>query len=329
MKLDELVATLHQEGFLPSPEVSEAARPTVWYLRVLAGFGAWLATLFLLFFWAMMASESFGLGCFLGLMQCLAAGLLATRMRHEMLHQVSLSLWLTGSCLLAACIENEFHLDILGVGGLLFVLSIPYPESQGRFLTALAGALLLLVGSQEETGGVPIDILVGPLALLAGFHYLNQTSLWWRGIGRHSATFAGVAVLTMLAALSTSFWGWTKNPAGIGSTALLTLACLWLGTRALRRLNLSFGASLLVWLGLLAVAGLTLKTPGVMGGVAVLLVARESRSRWLTGIAWIYLLTFSSDYFYELELGANAKSLSLMGLGLVLLFLRRRLVGKS
>ena len=329
MKLDAIVATLHEEGFLPSAEVSEAARPTVWYLRVLAGFGAWLATLFLIFFWAMMASESFVLGCFLGLMQCLAAGILATRMRHEMLHQVSLSLWLTGSCLLAGCVENEFHVDMLGVGGLLLLLSIPYPESQGRFLTALAGALLLLVGSQEGLGTVPIDLLVGPLALLAGFHYLNQTTLWWRGIGRRSATFAGVAVLTMLAALSTSFWGWTKTPAGYGSTALLTLACLWLSSRALRRLNVSFTACLAVWLGLLSVAGLTFRSPGVMGGMAVLLVARESRSRWLTGVAWIYLLTFVTDFFYELELGANAKSLSLMGLGLVLLFWRRQLVRKS
>ncbi|MBS2037754.1 DUF4401 domain-containing protein [bacterium] len=326
MKLESILATLHEEGFLPEAGVSQAARPTVWYLRVLAGLGAWLATLFLVFFWALLASESFGLGCFLGLAQCLAAGLLASRTRHEMLHQVSLSLWLTGTCLMASCFEKQFHLEPLGLGVMLLLMSVPYPESQGRFLTALAGALLLLVGGEEA---VPLDVWVGPLALLAGFHYLNQTPLWWRGLGPRTATFAGVAVLTMLAALCSSFWGWSKHPAGPSSTALLTLACLWLSSRVLRRLQVGAAISLVCWMGLLAVGGLTFNSPGVMGAVAVLLVARESRSRWLTAMGWIYLLTFGSAYFYNLNLDANAKSLTLMALGGLLLWLRRRLTGPA
>ncbi|MFN8612522.1 MAG: DUF4401 domain-containing protein [Vulcanimicrobiota bacterium] len=326
MKLEAIVETLHEEGFLPESRVNDSARPPVWYLRVLAGVGAWLATLFLVFFWAMLASNSFILGCFLGLIQCLAAALMASRLRHEMLHQVSLSLWLTGTCLLAGCFENEFRLEPMGLGAHILLLSAPYPESQGRFLTALAGAVLVLVGSQEGAYAIPMDVWVGPLALLAGFHYLNQTQLWWKGLGRHTETFAGVAVLTMLLALCTSFWGWTRLTAGSGSTALLTLACLWLGTRVVRRLQVPLAGCLAVWFGMLVVGALTLNTPGVMGGIAVLLVARESRSRWLTVIGWIYLITFTSAYFYELEIGANAKSLSLMGLGLVLLVLRRQLV---
>ena len=41
-------------------------------------------------------------------------------------------------------------------------------------------------------GALALVLCLG-LALLAGSHYLNQTALWWRGIGRRSATFAGVA----------------------------------------------------------------------------------------------------------------------------------------
>lgn len=326
MNLDAIVATLHEEGFLTSAEVSPTGRPSAWYLRVLAGVGAWLATLFLVLFWALLAEHSFILGCFLGLLQCLAAGLLAGRARHEMLHQFSLSLWLTGNCLLATCFGFELKLEPLSLGLMLLVMGFLYPESQGRFLTSLAGALLMLVGSQES---VPMDVWVGPLALLAGFHYLNQTSLWWRGVARKTATLAGVAVLTMLGALCSSFWGWAKLPAGPGSSALLALACLWLSSRVLRRLNVSFAISLATWLGLLAVAGLTFKTPGVLGGVAVLLVACESRSRWLTVVGWIYLLTFTSAYFYNLDIDENAKSLTLVALGGVLLILRRQLVGRE
>ncbi len=327
MKLDEIVATLHQEEFLESPEISAAARPLAWYLRVLAGLGAWLSTLFLVFFWALMASQSFALGIFFGLAQSLVAALLALKRRGELLNQAALSLWLTGLCLLVATCVEEFQLDAMGAGALLLIMAAAYPESQGRFLAALAGGISLVAGLQEEA--TPMDVVVGPLALLAGFHYLNQTRLWWRGWGRRSASFAGVAVLTMLFALCSSFWGWAQLPAGAVSTGLLTLASLWLGTRVLQRLRTPFQPSLVVWLGLLAVGLLTLQTPGVMGGIGVLLLARESRNRWLGLVGWLYLLTFTTAYFYSLELSLNFKALTLMALGGLLLGLRRLLVTRA
>ena len=326
MNLEEIAATLHQEEFLASPDISPAARPMAWYLRVLAALGAWLSTLFLLFFWAIMASQSFALGIFFGLAQSLAAGLLALKRRSELLNQAALSLWLTGLCLLLVTCVEEFHLDALSGGALLLVLAAFYPESQGRFLAALAGAIAMVAGLQKD---LPMDLVVGPLALLAGVHYLNQTRFWWRGWGRRSASFAGVAVLAMLFALCSSFWGWAQFPAGPVSTALLTLASLWLSTRVLQRLKSPLHPSLVVWLGLLALGIVTFNTPGVMGGIGVLLLARESRSSWLNVMGWLYLLTFTSAYFYSLELSLNVKSITLMLLGGLLLGLRRQLVGKS
>jgi len=329
MKLEELVATLHEEEFLASAEVPESARPPAWYIRVLAGLGAWLATLFLVFFWAIMASQNYVIGVFLGLAQCLLAAFMATRLKKELLSQVTLSLWLTGACLLTFTSVEEFHWDMFASGSLLLILAAFYPESQGRFLAALAGALLIVSGTQEGITPLPLDLVVGPLALLAGLHYLNQTRLWWSGWGRRTSTFAGVAVLAMLYTLCISFWGWSKAPAGMPSTLLLTMASLWLSTRVLTRLKANTQQSVTVWLGLLGLGLVTLYSPGVMGGIGVLLLARESRSRWLIVIGWLYLLTFSSAYMYSLELTLNGKALSLAALGALLLMLRRALVGKS
>ena len=328
MKLEEIVDTLHEEEFLASSEIDPGARPSAWYIRVLAAFGAWLSTLFLVFFWAIMAAQSFALGIFLGLIQSLAAAFLARKQLSEMLNQVALSLWLTGVCLLVATCVGEFHLDAAGAGVLLLLLAAGYPESQGRFLAALAGGVALVAGLQEGMAPLPMDMVVGPLALLAGIHYLNQTRFWWRGWGRRTSSFAGVAVLTMLFALCSSLWGWTKLPAGVGSTCLLTLASLWLSTRVLQRLRAPLQPSLVVWLGLASVGLLTFNTPGVMGGIAVLLLARESRNRWLVVVGWLYLLTFTSAYYYSLEISLNFKALSLMLLGGVLLAVRRFLVAR-
>lgn len=325
MNLQQIVATLHEEEFLESAEIPVEARPPAWYLRVLAAVGAWLSTLFLVFFWAIVASQNYVLGILLGLAQSLAAGWLARKRRGEMLNQAALSLWLTGICLLVFTSVEQFHLGPGGGGILLLLLAALYPESQGRFLAALAGGICTLAGLEE----LPMDLVVGPLALLAGAHYLNQTALWWRGWGRRSASFAGAAVLVMLVALSCSFWGWLKVPAGSASTALLTLASLWLSSRVLQRLKAPLQPSLVIWIGLLATGALTWRAPGVMGGVSVLLLARESRSRWLTVVGWLYLLLFTSSFYYELDLSLNYKALSLLLLGGLLLGLRRLLVTRA
>ena len=327
MNLQELVTTLHQEDFLESGEIAAGARPPAWYIRVLAALGAWLSTLFLVFFWALMASQSFAAGIVLGLIQSLAAAWMARQRRGEMFNQMALSLWLTGVCLLVVTCVEEFRLGLLGASSLLLLLATAYPESQGRFLAALGGGVCLVLGFQEAS--IPMDLLVGPVALLAGIHYLNQTRWWWAGWGRRTASFAGVAVLTMLMALCSSFWGWTKFPAGAASTGLLTLAALWLSTRVLTRLRAPLQPSMAVWLGLLGTAALTLSTPGIMGGIGVLLLARESRSGWLTVVGWLYLLTFTSAYYSQLDLSLNYKALSLMLLGGLLLGLRRFLVNRS
>ena len=329
MTLEEIVATLQEEEFLTDAEVPLSARPPAWYIRVLAGLGAWLATLFLVFFWAIIASQNYAFGVFLGLAQCLLAGLMATRLRRELLSQVALSLWLTGACLLTFTSEQEFHGNLFGSGSLLLLLAACYPESQGRFLAALAGGILVVSSTLEGFTPFPLDIVVGPLALLAGVHYLNQTRLWWSGWGRRTSSFAGVAVLTMLYTLCLSFWGWSEAPAGVASTLLLTMASLWLSTRVLSRLKANFQRSIAVWLGLLGLGLVTLYSPGVMGGIAVLLLACESRSRWLTVIGWLYLLIFSSAYMVSLEMSLNGKAASLMAVGALLLGLRRALLGKS
>jgi len=46
-------------------------------------------------------------------------------------------------------------------------------------------------------------------------------------------------------------------------------------------------------------------------------------------VGWLYLLTFATAYFYSLDLSLNFKALTLMGLGGLLLGLRRLLVNRA
>jgi len=323
MNLRQIVETLHLEGDLEESEIPRSALPPAWYIRILSGLGAWLATLFLSFFWAILAHSEHGLGVFLGGMQCFLACLLARQVRLEFFNQFALSLWLTGSSLLiysslaALSAQSEINACLF-----LLALAAVYPENLGRFLTALAAGALAVA----SIGDMPMDLLVAPLAILAGAHYVRQRNWWCGGWGRHSDSFAGASVVTVLMALCASFWHWCRMPAGMGSTLLLTLGVLWLTTRVVARLQVPMQQGLWALVGVLALGGLTLTTPGIMAGVGVLLLACEARSRWLLLLGWLYLLIFTSAFYYNLDLLLRTKSLILVAMGALLLGLRREVL---
>ena len=107
---------------------------------------------------------------------------------------------------------------------------------------------------------------------------------------------------------------------------LLTLAVLWLATRVIARLQIPVGQGLWALGGVLTLGALTLNTPGIMAGVGVLLLAREARDGWLVWVGWIYLLLFTSAFYYNLDLLLRTKSLILLAMGGLLLGLRRKLL---
>ena len=322
MKLREIVSRLHEEGELDSPDIPVAALPPAWYIRVLSALGAWFATLFLTFFWALFVQSEVGLAIW-GAGQCGLAMVLARRLGQEMLSQLALSVWLTGTCLLGYGVMEVLHLHSMGQLSLIFLLlAAIYPEALGRFLTALAAGFLAVVWLLYHSP-LPMDLLVGSLALLAGGHYLHQQKGWCRGWGRRSESFAGAAVVTVLMALCTSFWNEGPQSAGPASTALLTLAVLWLVSRVVSRLQIPLRQGLWALGGVLLLGCLTFTTPGIMAGVGVVLLACETRSRWLFLLGWIYLVVFTSGFYYNLELLLLTKSLILVAVGVLLLVLRR------
>jgi uncharacterized membrane protein len=80
------------------------------------------------------------------------------------------------------------------------------------------------------------------------------------------------------------------------------------------------GVTAFASLGLTAL--LTLQTPGVIAALGVLLLGFHRRSVVLLGMAVLFILVFGVGYYYDLQLSLLAKSLALLGSGLVLLGLR-------
>jgi hypothetical protein len=103
--------------------------------------------------------------------------------------------------------------------------------------------------------------------------------------------------------------------------AVVTLYSAW---RVLEETGVDTGgtAGVTAFATLVLLAVLTFRTPGVIAAAGVLLLGFHRRNVVLLGMAVAFILNFGVSYYYDLELSLLAKSLALLGSGLVMLGLR-------
>ena len=113
------------------------------------------------------------------------------------------------------------------------------------------------------------------------------------------------------------------------ATIVCTLALVALAWKVLDEHGASLSApvSFSALGGAVALGGVTLDSPGIVAGVAVLMLAFDRRNRVLLGMAAIFLVVFGSFYYYSLQLTLLEKSGVLVGSGLILLGVRNKVVG--
>jgi len=73
----------------------------------------------------------------------------------------------------------------------------------------------------------------------------------------------------------------------------------------------------------------TLSAPGIMAGLALLILAGECKSQWWEAMGWLYLLGFTTRYLYEWSGSLNTKALVLLSLGGLLLLWRGKALAAS
>jgi hypothetical protein len=172
------------------------------------------------------------------------------------------------------------------------------------------------------------------LTLLAHLLFLKQGRLQAGTWGELVTPGAFGLVTTLLYSLLMRSWfhdaylnlfreGAAELPPGV-LTLGLTVVTLYSAWRVLEETDANpggtAGVTAFAALGLLAV--LTLQTPGVIATTGVLLLGFHRRNVVLLGMAVLFVVVFGVSYYYDLQLSLLAKSLALLGSGLVLLGLR-------
>ena len=304
--------------------------PAPWFVRALAGFGAWVAAGLLLAFLLaaeIVESEDDALGT--GLVLLLVAVVL-NRLGGEtaFLAQLGLALSLLGQGLTIG--GAGVILDSVAGGAAValivqVVLLVLHADSTHRFLSSLFAGIALAVLLQEVSLSFALDIALIVLLVTATWLWMKQPKLFQGAASQFHAPVGYGLTVSVFVVLLTSVEEFPDWPTvtWLGGSALsvggfvVALAIVREVAGELRFRTI-FGLGLMVTL----IALSSLRAPGLPAAMIFMAIGFHRRDRFLLGIAAMFLLLFGSAFYYHLDLTLLTKAGVLVGSGLVLLGLR-------
>jgi uncharacterized membrane protein len=310
-----------------------------WYLRIAIGLGAWLATAFFLGFLLFFIDiDDAIIQVPVGLLLVALAVWQRRRTSSEFLRHATVAVGLAGFGLVIAGLYDLVDARATGVIVVLLSATLVWlvPDSVFRFLATLAMIAAIYVSIVDERSAQGYELATIAVVALAAF-------VWRYRVGDRSADVeemlrpVGHAVvvalfIALLVGMSThlgrlSFdtgrWLIVGRVTTIGITVAL-VALVW-RIIAEQGWPMNAAASVVALLSVVALGAITMTSPGIVAGVAVLTLAFDRRDKVLLGMAIAFLLVFGSVYYYAMHLTLFEKSGVLAGSGVLLLAVRHRL----
>lgn len=352
LRVHDVLAQLASEGLVP-PDATEKARQALaaeledelpWYMRAAVALGAWVATIFVITSVAAIVRPRSELSWVVIGALLMGAAIVARRQATgEFPRWASVAVALAGHGMVTFGLAQMGADSVVrgALAGFVTAAALIWlmPDYTLRFIATLSGGSAVIVALIALK--LPHGFDVGIAVVVAALAYA------WRGALRTRAdTVAtilepvGYALMVVLFAallgrtLASAHANWSidigRETGRVGpiSTIACTVALVVLAWRVLDEHGVSHSAPLSFALlaGAALLGATTLDSPGIVAGVAALMLAFDRRDRVLLGMATIFLLVFGSFYYYSLELTLLQKSGVLVGSGLLLLGVRHRLV---
>ena len=339
--IKQIVDVLRSEELLPENsddrvstflEQSQELQP--WYIRSMVGFGAWLASLLLIGFVALVGFANETGFIIVGALFIGAATFGRRQSDNDFVVQSALASSLAGQALLAFGIVEVFNLDefdaLLSIVILLnSFLFFVFPDRTHRVLSILISmsSLAVLIYHWELNVIVP---LVGPvLAAAMLFVHIQQGTLIERGFGHLSGPLIsglmlsafGFLLLSTVYILPELNWEFAFYPRPWISTLLLGGLLLYAGNRVWSQIGeVTGGMEKQVFFGiLLAIIAAAWSIPGLLLALIVTLAGASSGNRLMIGAGIGFLVVFFATYFYGIQVSMLTKSISLLATGTAIL----------
>jgi hypothetical protein len=310
--------------------------PSPWFVRVLAGFGAWLAALFFMGFVSWIAVETGG-ALFLGAVFLVGSGALRRYKPDDFSRQFSLALCLAGQLLVIYALSKGAN-SIARPAMVALVLQIPliafYPDRTLRFLATVFAALAAATLVLEHRVPQGVAVLEVSLAGFAAWAWLREAAQGARETLLRPVAYGAAASLFLLL-LPSSFSPWlmhstvaalfTHSPvAPVG----LALVLAWVAAQMMREQGRAPASApaLAIFAGIALFTLPALRAPGLLAALIVLAVGFRRGNRLLEGMSVLFLVWFLSAYYYHLSISLLDKSFALVASGAILLALRYMLL---
>jgi uncharacterized membrane protein len=322
-----------------------------WYARVIAGFGAWVATGCLIGFLVIVDLVDNDTAAMIVGALLVAAGVFARRQsapHQDFLRQLSLAVSLAGQVLVVVGVRAATEstavagLAALAMSGVVIAM---VPDQAHRFMAALTGSIALIAtmasfklawyaGSVGPLGDVVLRgsdiataLLIGVVAYVWRVDVRErspETTEMLEPVGY--GVIAAVLVMLVFSSWFVELEGFTRGgrsgaapwTLGAGTTIVIAIALSALMVAILHELR----ATSVTAVTPILLAVVTLSTPGIIAAVALLALGFDRRNRVMIGIATVFLVKFLSMYYYSMKLTLLEKSVVLVASGLLLLAAR-------
>lgn len=319
---------------------AEHADHIPWFLRVAVGFGAWLATGFLLGFALSIAPlDDPATRLVAGVALIAAAVWLRPRTTTEFRKHAAVAASLAGQGLVIAGLY-ELTDSARATAAIVVLMGTALlrlmPDNVHRFLTTLAIVLAVYVtivadGTRGAFEAVTV-VLVAATAMAWRFRLRDRPAAW-NTLLRPVGYALIVALLVALVVGSSTHLGRVSFDAGSWlALGRVTTVAFTIALTVLVRVIIdehagaqSGAAAFAAYAGVAFLALTTMSTPGIMAGAWVLALAFDRRDRVFVGLGIVFLLVFGTVYYYNMHLTLLEKSGVLAASGALLLAIRHRL----
>lgn len=312
--VSEGLLAAEDEARLAGAARATAASAVPWYVRVLSGAGAWLATgMFLLFAAMTRLFELDAALIVLGLMLVGGAVALRRSASVEFLVQLALAFSFTGQTLFAVGMaETVDASEETVVASSLLILSavllVVYRDAVHRFLSTLvmAGCVAWLVEELNVGAAEHVAIvLVTAGALVAWERPAALRGVW----AELQAPLAHGAITAVLIATTPQLFGYLSEGTWI-SAAGFTVAALWIERAVFRELGIGARArpALLAYGATVLLGGITVVAIGLQAALLAMLLAFHRRSPVLFAQGAALFVAFTTKFYMDLHLTLLEKS---------------------
>jgi hypothetical protein len=286
---------------------------TAWYIRVLAGAGAWISAALFVVFLAMVDlfdEEAVALG--VGLVLLAGAVFLRRRARGEFLVQLAIATSFAAQCLVIFGVAELTDSEEVGAALVAMALSAAllflFADPVHRFLSTLvvAGAAVVLLADIDSRAAEAVTLVLVSFATIAAWLSKDGLRGPWADIKAPVAHGLSVALIlgTGPQLAGEEYGGGPITAVGFTIAALAVLAHVF------RSQKVSLGArpAILAFAATAALGAVTASAAGLEAALLVLLLGFHRRSVVLAGEGVIAFVAFAARYYYALDLTLLEKS---------------------